>query len=124
MISPKNFLVQIGDVIWKRHADQLKARLIPVNIDIRANVELSTTRKELNDVRRTQNPVPNKETEIQTERAEQIHFDEQNDSEQNLEKVDDDVILRDNTISSRDAGRKEERSEMTRRTSSRTKKDP
>ena len=29
IISPKSFLVQVRDVVWKRHADQLKPRIIP-----------------------------------------------------------------------------------------------
>ena len=31
IVSPKNFLVQVKDVIWKRHRDQLKHRDIPLD---------------------------------------------------------------------------------------------
>ena len=30
-MSPNNFLVQVKDVIWKRHRDQLKHRDIPLD---------------------------------------------------------------------------------------------
>ena len=29
MLSPKNFLVEVKDVLWKRHSDQLRLRSIP-----------------------------------------------------------------------------------------------
>ena len=29
ILSPKSFLIQVKDVVWKRHVDQLKPRIIP-----------------------------------------------------------------------------------------------
>ena len=30
IISPKSYLIQVKDVMWKRHTDQLKHRFIPL----------------------------------------------------------------------------------------------
>lgn len=33
IISPRNYEVQVGDVVWKRHEEQLRPRYIPQNTD-------------------------------------------------------------------------------------------
>ena len=38
-VSPRNFNVQVGDTLWKRHEEQLRPRLIPADQCIDREVE-------------------------------------------------------------------------------------
>ena len=45
--SPKNYLVQVKDVLWKRHVDQLKLGYIPIgSYSNRSDVDMTKTRYE------------------------------------------------------------------------------
>ena len=42
-VSPRNFTVQVGDTLWKRHDEQLRPRLIPADQCIDREVEQQTS---------------------------------------------------------------------------------
>ena len=35
-VSPRNFEVQVGDIIWKQHQEQLSSRFIPPTLSERS----------------------------------------------------------------------------------------
>ena len=137
IVSPKSFLVQIKEVVWKRHTDQIKPRLLPeTNMNLQEEqlgqkkilrqASLDTFHGERNaDMRVMRKPSQTSCLDLEKRRQESIQNRQERDTTRDLERSEiEEVGRRIERKEIEEIGRTVRDEEIERRTSGRVSRKP